>query len=85
LLEVGGLINAFSPPRYAGILCLIIKFANMAYNSELKRSSLPKNKKSQYCCHCFFSHVNSKPINKQDFYSGISKGKLTEKELWEKL
>ena len=42
MLEVRGLIKAFSMAECEGILCLIIKFANMAYYSEPKMSSLPK-------------------------------------------
>jgi len=45
LLVVRGLNHAFSIAQYARILCLIIKFANMAYNSEIKISSLPKKEK----------------------------------------
>jgi hypothetical protein len=46
LLEVRGLIKPFSMAECVGILCLIIKFAIMAYYSGIKISSLPDKVKT---------------------------------------
>jgi hypothetical protein len=53
-------------------------------NSEIKLSSLPENEKFIIAV----TVLDPKPVNQQTgsiFISGVSKGMLTEKELWEKL
>jgi hypothetical protein len=61
LLEVRGLINAFSTAEYAGILCLIIKFAIMAYYCGIKEVLCQINKKFTGNVSAF----SNNPVDKQ--------------------
>jgi hypothetical protein len=61
LLEVRGLIKAFSAVECAGILCLIIKFAIMAYYSGIKEVLCQINKKFPGNVSVF----SNNPVNEQ--------------------
>ena len=61
MLEVRGIIKAFSMDECVGILCLIIKFANMAYYFWLNQVLCQIDEKPP------FNVINllRKPVNQQ--------------------